>query len=250
MDILLSIFVFILGTIFGSFYNVIIYRLPKKISFVSGTSFCPTCNTRIMPIDLIPVVSYLFLGGKCRHCKASISLRYPLIEVLTGIIFTLSYLRFDFTLQTLLAIILGSLCIIIAMIDIDTMEILDRFHVFIFALAIIHIFFFSDLLLLDHIIGFFIISVFFYIIAIITNGMGGGDIKLVAVSGLLLGYQSMLVGFFIAAITGGLVAIALLLLKAQDRKSLIAFGPFLCIGIFIAYLYGQQLFSWYINLFI
>lgn len=250
MDILLSIFVFILGTIFGSFYNVIIYRLPKKISFVSGTSFCPSCNTRIMPIDLIPVVSYLFLGGKCRHCKASISMRYPLIEVLTGIIFTLSYLRFDFSFQTLLAMILGSLCIIIAMIDIDTMEILDRFHVFIFALAIIHIIFFSELPLLDHIIGFFIISVFFYIIAIITNGMGGGDIKLVAVSGLLLGYQSMLVGFFIAAITGGLIAIALLLLKAQDRKSLIAFGPFLCIGIFIAYLYGQQLFSWYINLFI
>ncbi len=247
MDTLFSITFFIFGTILGSFYNVIIYRLPKKISFVSGTSFCPHCNHRIMPIDLIPMFSYLFLGGKCRHCKSSISPRYPVIEALTGVIFVLSYLQFGFTLATFVAIILGSLCIVIAMIDIDTMEILDRFHIFILILAIVQILFISDLPIIDHIIGFFIISIPFYIIALLTNGLGGGDIKLVAVSGLLLGYKAMLVAFFIAAVLGGSVAITLLLTKQQERKSLIAFGPYLCIGIFIGYLVGNQLFEWYLN---
>jgi leader peptidase (prepilin peptidase)/N-methyltransferase len=250
MDIFFSIAFFVFGTILGSFYNVVIYRLPKKISFVSGTSFCPNCNHRIMPIDLIPVVSYIFLGGKCRHCKSPISIRYPMIEALTGFIFVMAYIQYGFTLATLVAITLGSLCIIIAMIDIDTMEILDRFHFFILILAIFQIFLISDLSVIDHIVGFFIISIPFYIIAVLTNGLGGGDIKLIAVSGLLLGYQATLVAFFIAAVLGGLIAVLLLITKQQERKSLIAFGPYLCIGIYIAYLYGQTIFTWYISLII
>lgn len=115
-------------------------------------------------------------------------------------------------------------------------------------LALINLFI-SPLPILDHFIGFFIISIPFYIIAYLTGGIGGGDIKLIAIAGLLLGYQATLVAFFIASILGGCMAIYLLLTKQKDRKSLIAFGPYLCIGIYFAYLYGNQIFTWYLNFF-
>lgn len=249
MELVVQLYVFVLGAIFGSFYNVVIYRLPRKLSISKGTSFCPTCQHRIMPLELVPILSYVFLRGKCAHCHTSISLRYPMIELLTGLTFLLSYLRFGLSYSTLIAMALASICIIVAMIDIDTKEIFDRFHILILVLALFHIFVTSSLEIQSHIIGFFIISIPLYIIALLTGGIGGGDIKLIAVSGLLLGFQATLVAFFIAAMLGGSVAIYLLLSKKTQMKSLIAFGPYLCIGIFIAYLYGYEIFMWYLRLF-
>lgn len=248
MLILEVIFFFILGTIFGSFYNVVIYRLPRKESIVVGSSHCTNCNTPIKPYDLIPILSYVLLQGKCRQCKHPISSRYASIELLTGITFALTYMRFNFSYETLVGLLLSSILIIIAMIDIDTLEIYDRFQVFLLVLAIPYILWISPYHFITHIIGFFIISVPFYIIALITNGIGGGDIKLIAMAGLLLGWQNTLVTFLLSSILGGIVAIILVATKQQDRKSLIAFGPYLCIGIFISYLYGPQLIKWYINL--
>ena len=246
MEIVIFLYIFVLGTIFGSFYNVIIYRLPKKISFVQGTSMCPNCNNRIRPFDLVPILSFILLKGKCRDCNHPISIRYPIIELITGLSFSLSYVAYGISYLTLIGMILASICIIVAMIDIDTMEIFDRFHVMILILGLIMLLI-TPLPWIDHVIGFFIISVPFYIIAIITNGIGGGDIKLVAVAGLLLGYQSMLVAFIFASVIGGSVAVYLLATKQQNRKSLIAFGPYLCIGIYLAYLYGAQIWTWYMQ---
>jgi len=217
------------------------------MSFVYGTSICPECKTRIHPMDLMPIVSYLILRGKCRHCCKPISLRYPVIESVTGLAFLLVYNQYSISWTTLIGLILASVLIIITMIDIDTMEIYDRFHVVIMLLALAYIPV-SGLPLFDRIIGFFIISVPFLIIALITNGLGGGDIKLIAAAGLLLGYRSTLVTFIIASIFGGMIAIMLILTKQQNRKSLIAFGPYLCVGIFIAFLYGRQLFDWYMSM--
>ena len=248
MDIIINIYVFTFGAVLGSFFNVVIYRLPRKYSIIKGTSFCPHCKHRIMPLALVPILSYLFLKGKCAHCQAPISMRYPIIEFITGLSFLISYWRFGLTYASLVAMFLASLCIIIAMIDFDTMEIFDRFHFMLLALAAVHIFFISTLGITSHLIGFLIISVPLYLIAVLTNGIGGGDIKLMAVGGFLLGYQASLVAFFIGALVGGLVAVYLLLTKQTQMKSLIAFGPYLCIGIFIAYLYGLELFTWYVSL--
>lgn len=250
MKIIYTTFAFLFGTILGSFYNVVIYRLPKRVSITQGTSYCPRCKHRIMPFELVPIISYLFLRGKCAHCQSHISLRYPMIELLTGIVFAISFLSFGMTLQFVMAAIIASLCIIIAMIDLDTMEIPDRFHIFFIIMALIQMIWISDLPILDHFFGFIIISLPLYLIALLTGGIGGGDIKLMASAGLLLGYQASIVAFFIAAIIGGAVGMSLVITKSKDSKSLIAFGPFLCIGIFLSYLFGMQLFQWYITLFI
>ena len=246
MQIPFYIIFFIFGSILGSFYNVVIYRSPRKESIVVGSSHCPSCNTPIKPYDLIPILSYFILGGKCRYCKKPYSFRYLLIEFITGCLFALTYHVYGYSWLTLIGIVLVSILIIITMIDIDTMEIYDTFQVMLFFLAVAFITQ-SGLPFGDHLIGFFIISVPFYILALITGGMGGGDIKLIAMGGLLLGWKATLVAFFIASITGGIVAILLILLKQQGRKSLIAFGPYLCLGIYIAFLYGNTLFDWYLK---
>jgi leader peptidase (prepilin peptidase) / N-methyltransferase len=248
MQYTIPLIIFIYGAIFGSFFNVVIFRVPKKESIIHHSSHCPKCMETIKPYDLIPIVSYLILGGKCRNCKSPISKRYPIIESLTGISYVLVYLVFGLTYQTLIGIILASILIIITMIDIDTLEILDRFQIMLLVLALGNLFV-TPLPFIDHLIGFFSISILFYIIAYISGGIGGGDIKLIAIAGLLLGYKATLVAFFIASILGGSVAIYLLATKQKERKSMIAFGPYLCIGIYFAYLYGNQIFSWYLSLF-
>jgi len=248
MQYIIPFFIFIYGSIFGSFFNVVILRTPKNESLITQSSHCPKCMTPIKPYDLIPILSYVFLGGKCRHCHNPISWRYPVIESLTAISFVSIYLAYGISYSTLIGMILTSLLIIIAAIDIDTMEILDRFQIMILMLAFINLLI-SPLPVIEHLLGFFIISIPFYAIAYLTGGIGGGDIKLIAVSGLLLGYKATIIAFFIASVLGGLVVIYLLITKQKERKSLIAFGPYLCIGIFFAYLYGNQIFYWYLNFF-
>lgn len=248
MQYLIPFILFIYGSIFGSFFNVVILRTPKHESLITESSHCPKCQARIKPYDLIPILSYFILGGKCRNCKSPISWRYPLIETLTGFSYVWIYLIYGLSFQTIIGVLLASILIIIAAIDIDTLEILDRFQIMILILALINITI-SPLPLLEHLIGFFIISIPFYGIAYITGGIGGGDIKLIAVTGLLLGYKTILIAFFFASILGGIAAVYLLVTKQKERKSLIAFGPYLCIGVFFAFLYGNQIFSWYLNFF-
>ncbi|MDP2813649.1 MAG: prepilin peptidase, partial [Erysipelotrichaceae bacterium] len=136
MQITFYIIFFIFGSILGSFYNVVIYRLPRKESIVVGSSHCPGCNTPIKPYDLIPILSYFILGGKCRSCKKPYSFRYPLIEFITGCLFALTYHVYGYTWLTLIGIVLASILLIITMIDIDTMEIYDTFQIILFFLAI------------------------------------------------------------------------------------------------------------------
>lgn len=248
MQLYYSFLIFTLGAIFGSFLNVVIYRLPRHESIVHGSSHCTNCQTPIKAYDLIPIISYLILGGKCRKCHHPISLRYPLIELLTAVCFYLMYQTFGLDFNLAIGLILTTILIIITMIDIDTMDIYDRFHIMILGLAITYLFI-TPVPMIEHVIGFFIISIPLYVIAYLTGGIGGGDIKLMAVSGLLLGYKATLVAFFIAVVLGGIVAMGLLVTKQKERGSQMAFGPFLCLGIYFAYLYGNQVFNWYLTLF-
>lgn len=248
MQLYYSFLIFTLGAIFGSFLNVVIYRLPRHESIVHGSSHCTNCQTPIKAYDLIPIISYLILGGKCRKCHHPISLRYPLIELLTAVCFYLMYQTFGLNFNLAIGLILTTILIIITMIDIDTMDIYDRFHIMILGLAITYLFI-TPVPMIEHVIGFFIISIPLYVIAYLTGGIGGGDIKLMAVSGLLLGYKATLVAFFIAVVLGGIVAMGLLVTKQKERGSQMAFGPFLCLGIYFAYLYGNQVFNWYLTLF-
>ena len=158
METPILIILFIFGAIFGSFFNVVIYRLPKKESIVHGSSHCPKCMVSITPYDLIPILSYLFLKGKCRQCKEPISWRYPLIEFITALSFVLVYLQYGYSYFTIIGILLASILIIVTMTDIDTMEIYDRFQIMILTLAF-GMLLISPLPLLDHLIGFFVISV-------------------------------------------------------------------------------------------
>src|SRR5665648_43327 len=176
--ILITAFVFTLGLLIGSFLNVCIYRIPENISVAKGFSFCPTCKNRIQPYDLIPVISYLFLKGSCRHCKSHISAKYPLVELLTGVLFILVYFQFGLTPYAGLTAILVSVLVAITFIDLKHQIIPDGLSLIIFASGIPAAFL-SGLSPWEHVIGFFAVSVLLLIIAFLSNGgMGGGDIKL------------------------------------------------------------------------
>jgi len=245
---LIAVFVFIFGTIIGSFLNVLIYRIPLKLDFVKGRSFCPSCHHELGALDLFPVFSYLFLGGKCRYCKTKISLRYPLIELLTGLLFTLVYLRFGNTWMSVIGVILTADLIVLSMIDHDTLEFADGFSILIFILGFIAIFITQANILMT-LIGVFAISVPMYLIALATGGFGGADIKLMGAAGLLLGFPTILVAFFVGVLTGGTQAL-FLLKKGQDRKAMMPFGPHLALGIYVAFLVGKHIMDWYLTFFV
>lgn len=247
MTIPISILMFIFGAIIGSFLNVCIIRIPKQESIVTGGSHCTSCQASIKPYDNIPIISYLVLRGKCRQCKASFSPRYALIEALTGGIHVINYLSLGLTTALVVNLIFSSILIIIAFIDLDTMIINDRFQIIILALSIIwHVI--NQSSPINQISGALIVSIPLFIIAIVTGGIGGGDVKLMFVAGLYLGFSNTLVAFFIASITGGIYALYLLGANKAGRKSEIPFGPFLCLGLLMSSLYGQQLFDWYLSL--
>jgi leader peptidase (prepilin peptidase) / N-methyltransferase len=247
LTILISCFVFIFGLIIGSFLNVLIYRIPLKLDFVKGRSFCPSCHHELGAFDLFPVFSYVFLKGQCRYCHEKISLRYPLIELLTGILFTLVYLRFGLSITSLIGILLTSTLIVLSMIDLDTMEFNDGFSIFILILGAISMAIFLPNPMTT-IFGMFVISLPMYAIAALTGGFGGADIKLMGAAGLLLGFPNIIVAFFIGVLTGGIQAVVLLK-KGNDKKSMMPFGPHLALGIYLAFLVGKPLLDWYLGFF-
>lgn len=248
MEFIIALYIFVLGLVIGSFLNVCIYRIPMKKSLSKGFSHCPTCDHRLHTKDLVPVFSYLSLKGRCRYCKTPISKRYPLIELLTGLLFLFVFLVQGFTLDLLIFLPLTAILLVITMIDLDHMIIPDGLQIAIFILALCSFFVF-DLSFIDRIIGFFIISLPFYILLVLTGGIGGGDIKLMAVTGFLFGWKITLVAAFLGIIFGGIGGIILLSKKDVTKKSEIPFGPYLCFGIYLSMLYGTQILQWYLNFF-
>lgn len=248
----MSILVCILGLVMGSFFNVIIYRWPEGKSIVTPRSSCGACNHSLSGIDMIPVLSYLVFRGKCRYCHQAYSMRYMLVELLTGLIFLVSYIRFGLSVDFIYGIIFSSILIIISFIDIDHHIILDRFSLALITLSILYQVTIGHLSLFDMFLGFLIGGGFLFIIALIGT-MGGGDIKIMASMGLLLGPLYIGLALYFSFIIGALILLPIVIY--QKRKfgkfqSVVPFGPFLCIGAWLSFYYGQTILDFYFKVFI
>ncbi|MFI3201847.1 MAG: prepilin peptidase [Eubacteriales bacterium] len=245
---IIYLYIFVIGCLIGSFLNVIVYRLPIGREFVKTRSACPQCGTQIKAYDLIPVLSYIILGGKCRHCKKSVALRYPLVELFMGILCVGTVWIKGFAMLSLCLCIYAALLVVIGLIDWDTMLILDKLVICVLVMSIPFFMIPSSIQWWERIIGFFVISVPLLLCTLCINGaFGGGDIKLMAVSGLILGIQNSIVAFLIAILTGGGYAMYLLFIRRVGKKQHMPFGPFLCVGCYVAALWGEELIRWYVQ---
>lgn len=244
-------FVFVLGTILGSFFNVCIYRIPEEKSIAYPPSHCGKCNTNLKVLDLIPILSWVFLKGKCRYCRQKISIQYPLVECITGIVFSLIYLKFGFGIDFIKYIFLMSILIISAVIDLKTQ------YVF-FSVSLVGIiggilFSMIDIFISKDIFGFLLtVSIPLIILGLLIfitrkfEGMGMGDLEIFILISLYVSSKVIVVTLFLSIILGGIVA-AIMYLKGY-RKKHIAFVPYIAIGTFIAILFGEDIFKWYLSI--
>lgn len=247
---LLYALVILFGSCIFSFINVVIYRVPLGISVAKGRSFCPRCKATLSPADLVPVLSFLLLRGRCRRCGEKIAPRYLLVELLGGVLAALCYQRFGFTPQMLLCFAVAAILTTIAFIDQDTMTIPNGLNIILVVPAVLAVFLFPQISLVSRAIGLLAVSLpMFLLTLVIPDCFGGGDIKLVAVCGFLLGWQGMLLTGFIALLLGGAYGVVLLVRSRENRKSHFAFGPYLCIGGLVAILYGEAVIAAYLRFF-
>lgn len=273
MELLTAVLIFILGTIIGSFLSVVIYRLEKKKkSIFISRSMCPSCKKKIKPHHLVPVFSWLFLRGKCAYCGKKISVHYFALELMTGLLFTALFLKFNFIVATassvdptfflygidwqifqllLFNLIVFSLLMAIFFYDLKHQIIPDRLSLPAFAIALAGNIVFGTIPIMEILIGAAAISGFFLVQFLISKGkwIGGGDIRLGLIIGALLGWRLGLTSLVLAYLIGALFSIALMASGKLTRKSHIAFGPFLITGIAITTFFGPQILNWYINTF-
>lgn len=238
-----------LGLIIGSFLNVCAYRVPLKQSITFPPSHCTKCNTKLKSLDLVPVLSFLFTKASCKYCGVKISCQYPLVELLNGFIYLLLYIKFGLNIQFIGYSILCSTLIVIAIIDYYHQIIPNTINFFglICGLTFHAISFTTFSNLLQYLSGFLIGGGFLLLIAIITKGaMGGGDIKLMAVIGLWLGWQHTILTLFLSFLLGGIISIILILFKLKARKDMIPFGPFIVFATIVTVFYGTDILNYYI----
>ncbi|WP_062047913.1 A24 family peptidase [Bacillus sp. JCM 19034] len=250
MDHLIVIFVLALGLILGSFYNVIGLRIPIGKSIVWPRSQCFNCKRSLTTIELIPLVSFILLKGCCQSCKKKISAIYPLVELLTGLLFLVAYFHLGLTAELLVALLLISLLMIITVSDIRYMIIPDR----------ILLFFCPVFLLLRYTIapasnafeslaGMLVGFIMLWLIKTISHGrMGGGDVKLFAVLGIVLGLNGVLLAFMLSCFFGALIGGVGMMLGKVSKGQPISFGPYIAIGTMVTYFFGSFLIQLYISL--
>jgi len=277
-DFLIYLFIFVFGTICGSFLNCVIYRLEIGESFLKGRSYCPHCKHVLTWQDLIPIFSFLILKGKCRYCHQKISWQYPLVELATGILFV-STLIYFFSKTSILVnsamteltsiyyLVIACFLIIIFVYDLKHYIIPDKVIYPAIAIAFLYqLFKIWDLgfvpnfefrisnfqTLANPLLSAFLASLFFLMIVLISQGkwMGVGDIKLAFLMGLFLGWPKILLALFLAFFIGAIIGIELIILGKKTLKSEIPFGPFLVSGTFLALFFGQKILDWYLNLFL
>jgi len=278
LEIYFGTIIFFLGLVMGSFYNVCIYRIPLDRSVISPPSACPSCGHRLNYLDMIPVLSHFFLRGRCRYCKTKVSVRYSLVELLTGLLFLVSFLQTGFSLELPFFLIFISFMIIITFIDLDHRIIPDRFFVAGIILAILYLFMplisgenfigqlfvyktdiskFSDLPFMSAIFGALIgggsllLIDFSGRIIFKKESMGFGDVKLMIWIGFFLGNPAVILALLFAIWSGAIVGVYLLRKRKIDGEDdrYMPFGPFLIFGSVIAMLFADKIINWYVNYF-
>jgi len=249
--IYIYIFFAVVGSLFGSFLNVVIARLPVKGKFFSQTrSQCPACGHNIRWYDLFPVISWIILLGRCRDCKARISVRYPLVEAAGALLAVTSIMHFGLEPVTFIVYAFTMILLAISLIDYDTAEIPDSLIIALVPFALLSIWFFPNVTLLSHAIGLIAIALPMLLLTLaIPGAFGGGDIKLMAVCGFLLGWQFSLIAFFVALLIGGSIAIYLMLSGKRKRGEHMVFGPALCIGVAVSIYFGSLILDLYLRLY-
>ena len=259
--LLLSLVVFVFGSVLGSFLNVCIVRLPNKESIVKPPSHCPNCKARIPFYDNIPLISYLFLCGRCRFCKERISPRYFFVELLTGILAVALLFRFGLSPAFFVNLVFVAALVVVSFIDLDAWIIPDLISLpgigIGFLASVVQYPWPTDSLAIpptpmSSFIGILIGGGFLWLVAIIyelftgAEGMGGGDVKLLAMIGAFLGWPSILLTLFFGSLIGAAIGVVLMLKAGADAKHPIPFGPFLCLGAVIYLFFGREVVQFYL----
>ena len=249
LTIMLYIIVFLYGIVIGSFLNVCIYRIPEQQDIVKVRSHCMSCGYQLKWYDNIPLLSYICLKGKCRKCKTKLSVQYPLIEALNGILYVVIFYVNGVSVESLLYCLLTSALITLSIIDLRTYEIPFGINLFILALGLIRVGL-DYQNWLNYGIGFLAVSGFLYLLYILSKGraIGGGDIKLMAVCGLLLGWKLIVLSFFVGCIIGSVIHV--IRMRLSDADHVLAMGPYLSLGVFICMLWGDAFLYWYFHVWI
>ncbi len=245
--ILLYIVIFLYGIVIGSFLNVLIYRIPKKENLVLTRSHCMSCGYQLRWFDLIPLISFLALGGKCRKCKAKLSIQYPVIEALNGALYLTVFARYGLSIDSLLYCLLFSALLALSVIDFRTYEIPTGFNYFILTLGLIRVA--TDFEnWTEYAIGLVAVSTVLYIIYRVSGGaaIGGGDVRLMAATGLLLGWKRNLLAFLLGCIIGSVIHVARMKISKADH--VLAMGPYLAVGVALAALWGNEMIGWYLGI--
>ena len=240
--------IFLFGIVIGSFLNVCIFRIPNHETVVTERSLCMNCGYQLSWYDMVPVFSWLCLGGKCRKCKTPISPQYPIVEAVNGILYMVVFAVNGFSLESILYCLFVSALLVLSVIDWRTYEIPIGINIFILVLGILHTALdYSNWL--TYVVGFFSVSLFLFLLLWISKGraIGGGDVKLMAVAGLLLGWKLAILAFFIGCIVGSVIH--LLRMKLSGADKVLAMGPYLSVGLFIAALWGNAMIGWYLGMF-
>jgi leader peptidase (prepilin peptidase)/N-methyltransferase len=245
---------FIFGVIVGSFLNVCICRLPKDESIVSPPSHCPDCSYQIRWYDNIPVISYILLRGKCRGCGAHISFQYPLVELLNGVLTLFLFLRYGPSLAFAALFLFCSALVVITFIDIEHQIIPDEISISGIAVGFVLSFFLKGHSWQNSLLGILLGGGSLLLVAYAyqrltgKEGMGGGDIKLLAMMGAFLGWKAVPFIIFTGSLVGSVIGVSIMLIQKKDTKLAIPFGPYLAFGAVLYIFYGKSLIRWYLGL--
>lgn len=251
-----AVIIFLYGILFGSFANVLIYRMPREESPIKPRSYCYQCRTPIKWYDNIPIFSWFILRGKCRNCKAPFSIRYPFVEFLMGFLFVLAFLSIGFNFFLIEVLLFVFAAVVCTFIDFDHMILPDELTLSGIVIGLVGALLNPDRNFLDAFFGFLFGGGFLWLLAYVyylftgKEGMGGGDIKLLAWIGTLIGWKAIPFVIMSSAITGSLVGIAVAIKTRNGLKTAIPFGPYLVLGAVAYMFYGQKIGEWYFNLFL